>query len=92
MRVREGIKLLLSTEENSEFARNSITRHKARIKFQSKIGKLPYTFRRYEKVNRCIIPINERYYLIFTMDYNENNFDNMIMEKIIPLIKGEENF
>ena len=91
-RVREGLKLFLTTEENSEFARNSITRHKARIKFESRLGKLTYAFRRYEKMSRCLIPINESYYMFFTMDFQENNFDNIIMEKIIPLIKKEEKF
>jgi hypothetical protein len=90
--VRNGLTLLLTKEENSEFAKNSITRHKARIKFESKMGKLTYAFRRYKNLSRCIIPINERYYLLFTMDFEENNFDNIIMEKIIPLIKKEEKF
>ncbi|MFB5601017.1 MAG: hypothetical protein ACE5SW_12425 [Nitrososphaeraceae archaeon] len=34
--VREGLPLLLTREENNEFAKNSITRHKARIKFEKK--------------------------------------------------------
>jgi len=39
-----------------------------------------------------LIPINENYYLILTMDFEENNFDKIIMEKIIPLIKKEKFF
>jgi hypothetical protein len=31
-----------------------------------------------------MIPINENYYLIVTMDFAENDFDKIIMEKIIP--------
>jgi len=89
-RVRQGLKLLLAKEEISEFAKNSITRHKARIKFESKMGKLIYVFRRYEKMSRCIIPINENYYVFLTMDFEESNFDNIIMEKIIPLIQKEK--
>ncbi|HJS63779.1 MAG TPA: hypothetical protein VJ767_02845 [Nitrososphaeraceae archaeon] len=91
-RVREGLKRLLTKEENNEFAKNSIIRHKARLKFESKMGKLIYAFRRYEKMSRCIIPINENYYLFFTMDFEESNFDNIIMEKIILLIKKEGKF
>lgn len=90
--VREGLPLLLTREENNEFAKNSITRHKARIKFETKMGKLTYAFRRYKNLSRCIIPINERYYLLFTMDFRENDYDNIIMEKILPLIRKEENF
>jgi hypothetical protein len=89
-RVREGLKLLLTKEEINEFAKNSIIRHKARLKFESKMGKLVYVFRRYENMSRCIIPMNENYYLFFTMDFEESNFDNIIMEKIIPLIQKEK--
>ena len=41
-------------------------------------------------MSRCIIPINEKYYLLLTMDFEENNFDKIIMEKIVPLIKKEK--
>ena len=89
-RDREGLKPLLTIEENHNFAVNTITRHKTRLKFESKMGKLTYLFRRYSRMSRCLIPINENYYLIFTMDFEESNFDKIIMEKIIPLIKQEE--
>jgi hypothetical protein len=87
---REGLKLILTIEETHEFAKNTITRHKTRLKLEPKIGKLTYLFRRYEKLSRCIIPINESYYLLLTMDFDENHFDKIIMEKIIPLVKEEK--
>jgi hypothetical protein len=37
---REGVKLLLSNEENEEYASNAIKRHKTRIAFESKLGKM----------------------------------------------------
>ena len=89
-RVREGLKPLLTINENHEFAINTIIRHKTRFKIESKIGELTYTFRRYTKLSRSLIPINENYYLILTMDFEQNNFDEIIMEKIIPLIKQEK--
>ena len=87
---REGLKLILTIEETHEFAKNTINRHKTRLKLEPKIGKLTYLFRRYEKLSRCIIPINEIYYLLLTMDFDENYFDKIIMEKIIPLVKEEK--
>ena len=51
------------------------------------MAELTYTFRRYKKLSRCLIPINENFYLLFTMDFDQYNFDKIIMEKIIPLIK-----
>jgi hypothetical protein len=38
-------------------------------------------------LSRSTIPINENYYLLLTIDFEENNFDKIIMEKIVPLIK-----
>ena len=87
---REGVKLLLTKEENQESAINTIIRQKTRTKFEPKIGKLSYALGRYQKMSRCMIPINENFYLILTMDCEENNFDRILIEKIIPLIKQEK--
>ena len=90
-RDREGLDRLLTIEENHDFAVNTITRHKTRLKFEPKMGELTYAFRRYEKMSRCLIPINnENNYLILNMDFEENHFDKIIMEKIIPLIKEKK--
>ena len=51
------------------------------------MAELTYTFRRYKKLSRCLIPINEKLYLLLTMNFDQYNFDKIIMEKIIPLIK-----
>ena len=86
-RDRQGLKPLLTLDENHEFAINTVNRHKTRLKFEPKMGELTYTFRRYTRMSRCLIPINENYYLILTMDFDQYDFDKIIMEKIIPLIK-----
>ena len=41
-------------------------------------------------MSRSLIPINENFYLILTIDFEENNFDKIIIEKIIPFIKQEK--
>jgi hypothetical protein len=41
-------------------------------------------------LSRSTIPINGNYYLLLTIDFEENNFDKIVMEKIIPLIKKEK--
>src|SRR5215203_984511 len=88
-RDREGLNPLLTIEENHGFAINTITRHKTRLKVKAKIDELTYTFRRYTRMSRCLIPINnkENNYLILNMDFDQYDFDKIIMEKIIPLIK-----
>jgi muramidase (phage lysozyme) len=87
---REGFESLLTKEENQESAINTIIRQKTRTKFEPKIGKLSYALGRYQKLSRCLIPINENYYLILTMDFDQYDFDKIIMEKIIPLIQQEK--
>ena len=89
-RDREGLQPFLTIEETHEWAIRTITRHKTRFNLESKMGKLTYLFRRYTRMSRCLIPINENYYLIFTMDFDQYDFDKIIMEKIIPLIKQEK--
>src|SRR5215203_604801 len=87
---REGFDSLLTEEENQESAINIIIRQKTRTKFEPKIGKLSYALGRYQKLSRCLIPINENFYLILTMDFDQYDFDKIITEKIIPLIKEEK--
>jgi len=89
-RDREGLKPFLTIEETHQWAIRTITRHKTRLQLESKMGKLTYLFRRYSRMSRCLIPINENYFLIFTMDFDQYDFDKIIMEKIIPLIKQEK--
>ena len=92
-RDREGLKPFLTIEETHQWAIRTITRHKTRLQFESKMGKLTYLFRRYSRMSRCLIPINNYYYLILTLDFDQYDFDKIITEKIIPLIKREkENF
>ena len=85
-KARKGVKLLLSEEENEEYAATAIARQKTRGKFEPKIGKMVYSFGRYELLHRATIPINENYYLLMTLDIEEKNFDSIIIGKILPLI------
>ena len=87
---REGFESHLNKEENQESAINTIIRQKTRTKFEPKIGKLSYVIGRYQKLSRCLIPINENYYLISTIDFDQYDFDKIITEKIILLIKQEK--
>jgi hypothetical protein len=85
-KVREGVKLLLTEEENENYAATAIARQRTRSKFEPKIGKMVYAFGRYDKLHRATIPINEDYYLLITMDVQEKNFDSIIIEKVVPLL------
>src|ERR671939_1660057 len=86
---RQDLHPLLSEEENEEYASATVTRQKTRTKFEPKIGKLVYAAARYQKLNRATIPINDDYYLLVSLDVELNNFDALIMEKILPLVIKE---
>ena len=82
----KGVKLLLSDEENEEYAATAIARQKTRGRFEPKIGKMIYSFGRYELLHRATLPINENYYLLITLDVEEKNFDSIIIDKILPIV------
>jgi hypothetical protein len=83
---RKGVKLMLSEEENEEYAATAIARQRTRGKFEPKIGKIVYSFGRYELLNRATIPINDNYYMLMTLDVEEKKFDSIITDKIVPAI------
>ncbi len=85
-KVREGVKLLLTEEENEEYAASAIARQKTRGKFESKIGKMVYAFGKYDRLLRATVPMNENYYMLITFDIEEKNFDSVIMDRIVPLL------
>ena len=87
---RQDLQPLLSEEENEDYASATVTRQKTRTKFEPKIGKLLYAAARYQKLNRATIPINDDYYLLVTLDAELKNFDDLILEKVIPLVMKEK--
>ncbi|HZD33705.1 MAG TPA: hypothetical protein VE130_00755 [Nitrososphaeraceae archaeon] len=89
-KYREGLKPFLTKEENEDYASHTMDRHRKRLKFQPKLGKLEYALVKYESVNRAIIPINDKYYLLIAIDIGENDVDRIIMEEIIPLARERQ--
>jgi hypothetical protein len=83
---RRGLNLLLTEEENEDYAATAIARQRTRGKFETKIGRMHYAFGRYEKLHRATIPINQSAYLLVTIDVEQKGFDSLIMEGIIPLV------
>lgn len=86
---RQDLHPLLSDEENEEYASATVTRQKTRTKFEPKVGKLVYAAARYQKLNRATIPINDDYYLLISLDAELKTFDDLIMQKIVPLLVEE---
>ena len=83
-KYREGLKPFLTKEENEDYASHTMDRHRKRLKFEPQLGELEYALVKYESVNRAIIPINRKYYLLIAIEIEENDVDKIIMEKVIP--------
>jgi hypothetical protein len=90
-KYREASQPLLTRQENEAYASHTIARHKKRIKFESKIGQLDYALVKYEKIIRAIIPItNNNYYLLISVDFEETDFDRIIMKEINPFLESQK--
>ena len=84
---RDGLEALMTRQENQEYTLNAITRHKSRLKFEDKLGRLVYSLGKYEKLVRIVTPINNKYYVLLTVDVEEPHIDSLMTEQIIPKIK-----
>ena len=89
---REGLDPLMNREENQEYTLNAIARHKSRLKFKDKLGKLIYSLGKYEKLVRIVTPINNRYYVLLTIDVEEPHIDSIMREQIIPKIRDNTRY
>ncbi|HMG38232.1 MAG TPA: hypothetical protein VK566_03540, partial [Nitrososphaeraceae archaeon] len=78
---------LMTRQENQEYTLNAITRHKSRLKFEDKLGRLVYSLGKYEKLVRIVTPINNKYYVLLTVDVEEPHIDSLMREQIIPKIR-----
>ncbi len=89
---REGLKPLLSPEERAQYAITAATRQYTRLRWEYLLGKIQYACSHYEKLIRATIPITDKnsrlsFVLLLSFDIGTNNFHEIIMGKIIPLVK-----
>jgi hypothetical protein len=87
---RKDLVPLMTHEENQEYTLSAISRHKSRIKFEAKIGKLLYALGKYEKLTRVVAPLNDNFYLLITFDVEELDFDYLMLEKVIPYVSAKK--
>jgi len=68
----------------------SVLRMNTRKDFESKLGKPIYSFTLYEKVKRATITLESEEYPILMVSFDiQANHDNIIMDKIIPIVRRE---
>ena len=90
---RKGIVPLLNDEETEQYAITASTRQYTRLRWQNILGKLYYTCSLYEKILRITIPITNQnnrleFLMIFTLDPDINDFDELIMNKLMHPINN----
>jgi hypothetical protein len=78
---------LLTPSEIEMSAIESVLRMNTRKDFESKLGKPIYTFTLYEKIKRVTITLENKEYPILMASFDlEADHDNIIINKILPLI------
>jgi hypothetical protein len=89
-RYRSGLTPLLTPSEIEMYAMQTILRMNTRKDFELKLGKPLYSFTLYQKVKRVTIPLENKQYPILMASFDvEADHDNIIVNKILPLINEE---
>jgi hypothetical protein len=87
---RAGLVSLLTPQEIEMFAIESVLRMNTRKDFESKLGKPIYTFTIYQKIKRVTITLeNEEYPILMASFDIEADHENIIVNKILPIINKE---
>ena len=89
---RKNLKPLLSQEERAQYAITAATRQYTRIRWEYLLGKINYASSHYTKLIRATVPIADEnskldYVLLLSFDVTADNFHEIIMKRIIPLIR-----
>jgi hypothetical protein len=89
-RYRSGLTPLLTPSEIEMYAMQTVLRMNTRKDFESNLGKPLYSFTLYQKVKRVTIPLENKEYPILMASFDlEADHDNIIVNKILPLINEE---
>ena len=89
-RYRSGLMPLLTEEEIAKLALDSILRMNTRKDFESKLGKPIYSFTLYRKVKRATVALENKEYPVLMASFDiEADHENIIVNKIIPMINEE---
>jgi hypothetical protein len=88
---RKGLKPLLDYQETTQYAITASTRQYTRLRWQYILGKVDYACSIYEKLIRANVPIIDNsshlaYVILLTFDVGTDNFHQVMMKQIIPLI------
>jgi hypothetical protein len=89
-RYRSGLTPLLTPSEIEMYAMQSVLRMNTRKDFELKLGKPIYSFTLYQKIKRVTITLENKEYPILMASFDiEADHENIIVNKILPLINEE---
>jgi hypothetical protein len=89
-RYRSGLTPLLTPQEIEMYALQSVLRMNTRKDYESKLGKPIYSFTLYQKLKRVTIALENKEYPILLASFDiEADHENIIVNKILPLINEE---
>ena len=81
---------LLTPQEIEMYALQSVLRMNTRRDYESKLGKPIYSFTLYQKLKRVTITLENKEYPILLASFDiEADHENIIVNKILPLINEE---
>ena len=87
---RAGLVPLLTPWEIENLDIKSVLRMNTRKDFESKLGKPIYSFTKYQKIKRVTITLeNEEYPILMASFDIEADHENIIVNKILPMINEE---
>jgi hypothetical protein len=89
-RYRAGLTPLLTPKEIEMYAIQSVLRMNTRKDYESKLGKPIYSFTLYQKLKRVTVTLENKEYPILLASFDiESDHDNIIVNKLLPMINEE---
>jgi hypothetical protein len=89
-RYRSGLTPLLTPQEIEMYAMQTVLRMNTRKDYESKLGKPIYSFTLYQKIKRVTIALENKEYPILMTSFDiEADHENIIVNKILPLVNEE---
>jgi hypothetical protein len=85
--TRKNVKPLVTDENRYREALQTAIRYSRTPAWASNLGRMWYNVGRYEKVIGATIPISNRYLMTMAFDHDTDDFDEIIMKKILPIVK-----
>ena len=90
VKYRDGLVPLLNPTESEIYSMDTVMRMNSRKELESKLGKVIYSFTVYEMLKRVTIYVgNIDYPVIMVSLETRSDHENIILNKILPIVKAK---